>query len=61
MTSPALFWLPAPDADWADRLRAIGAPAVTTWEALMALANHRLDGLMAIRLDRVLTGLSGAA
>ncbi len=57
MTSPVLSWLPVPDAAWADRLRALAAPGPAAWAELIALATWRLDGLMTIRLDRVLTRL----
>lgn len=56
MTSPTLSWLPPPGADWADRLRAV-VPGGAAWAELIALATFRLDGLMTIRLDRVLTKL----
>ena len=56
MTAPALSWLPPAGPGWAQTLRALTHPD-GAWDALMALATTRLDGLMTIRLDRVLTRL----
>ena len=52
-----LAWLPERPADWVERLTAVDALAdEPAWNALVALANTRLDGLATIRLDRRLQG-----
>ena len=66
---PELSWLPERPAAWTEALTALpvdggtakppAAPA-ETWAHLIALANHRLDGLATVRLDRRLQRLFGA-
>ncbi len=56
---PELFWLPAPPASWRDDLAQVAADA-EGWTRLVGLANHRLDGMETLRLDRRLKALFGA-
>jgi len=60
--APELCWLPEPPSDWAEQLLALpdGASA-ESWARLVSLANHRLDGLATIRLDRRMKRLFGDA
>ena len=57
-----LYWLP-PAEDWAARIGAIERlqPDDEAWQALVGLANTRLDLLRTERLDRALRRLFGAA
>lgn len=54
MPAPELYWLPAAQ-DWNTRLReAHTAPDAEAWDALVALANLRLDFIRTNRLDKLL-------
>jgi FkbH-like protein len=62
--SPELSWLPAVQADWFEALDALPAhddEQARCWWQLVKLANHDLDGLQTLRLDRRLQRLFGAA
>jgi FkbH-like protein len=53
MSTPELVWLSPPPADWNATLRDVGPLAdPAAWNALVALANFRLDSLATTRLDR---------
>ena len=57
MTAPELYWLPEVP-DWNARAAALGeGPA---WEALVALAQARMDFLRTAKLDRIATAATGA-
>src|SRR5271166_749695 len=57
MAFPELYWL-APNPDWNRDLGTIGHdPSLSTWNALVALANARVNSLGTLRLDRKLTAL----
>jgi hypothetical protein len=54
MSTPELLWLPPP-GDRNASLRAVASLVdAEAWQALIALANVRLDALATIRLDRLL-------
>lgn len=53
MSTPELVWLSPSPADWTATLRDVGPLAdPAAWNALVALANFRLDSLATTRLDR---------
>ncbi len=60
--SPELTWLPPVQADWFDTLTALPITddeAEPRWPRLVLLANHALDGLQTMRLDRRVQRLFG--
>jgi len=64
MPSPALPWLLPVQAEWFDALAALPDNAgeqMSCWSELVRLANHDLDGLQTMRLDRRLQRLFGPA
>ncbi len=60
-STPALHWLPVPK-DWRGAIRAIEQESddEIAWQAMVALANTRLDFLQIGRLDRALQARFGA-
>ena len=46
-----LYWLPAPPADWRERLRSLPAEPAEAWNRAVALANTRLDFVQTGNLD----------
>ena len=62
--SPALSWLPAVQTDWFEALDSLPLQVdeqARCWSHLIKLANHDLDGLQTLRLDRRLQRLFGQA
>jgi FkbH-like protein len=60
MSTPELSWLPQ-DAEWSTRAKTLDADPACDWDALVGLANARLDFLRTERLDRMLQRRFGEA
>src|SRR5580704_4912194 len=60
MSTPELVWLSPAPVDWNATLRDVGPLAdLAAWQALVELANFRLDSLATTRLDRRQQALFG--
>jgi FkbH-like protein len=60
MSLSGLYWLPSDDA-WPSRIKALEQEGPVDWDALVALANARLDFIRTERLDRLLRRAFGDA
>jgi FkbH-like protein len=59
MMAPQLHWLPEAK-DWAAELKALESSDASSWGAMTALANTRLDFIRTAKLDRLTRKLVGA-